>query len=69
VTERIPEATLAVRPPRLLMILDLRSVARSRSDCALSDAIRIVDKQLNPRARDADPIRAVLGWIVRVHLV
>ena len=68
-TEGVPEPTLAVRSPQLLMILDLRSRTRTRGDSAISHSVRIIDKQLNTGARYADPVRAVLGRVVRVRLV
>jgi hypothetical protein len=69
VSERIAEATLAMRAPGVLVIFDLRSGARAGGDRALSEAVRIVDEQLDPGACDADLVRAVLGWVARVNLV
>ena len=55
VSEQIPEAALAVRSPSLLVVFEFRAGAGARDDRALHKAVWIVDEQLDPRARDAEP--------------
>src|ERR1022692_3928512 len=69
VSERISEAALAVCPPRLLVVFEFRAGAGARADRALHEAVWVIDEQLDPRARDAKPVRAVLRWVLRVDLV
>jgi hypothetical protein len=53
VSERISEAALAVRPPRLLVVFEFRAEAGAGGDRALHEAAWVVDEQLDPSARDA----------------
>lgn len=65
VSERIPEAALAVRSPSLLVVFEFRAGAGARDDRALHKAVWIVDEQLDPRARDAEPVWTVLRLVLR----
>jgi hypothetical protein len=69
VSEWITKADLAMLSPRHLVIFDFRFLAGACGNRTFNRRVWVVDEQLDPSARGAERVRAVLRWVVRVGLM
>jgi len=66
---RTDRESLGGDSPRHLMVLDVRSETCARSDRSIHDGVGVINKKLDPGARDAKPTRTILGNVARVDLM